>query len=823
MISKNKLCAVLLLASMLVSSLCSCGMFSELTKDKQSVKDPLGGLQIDELDLVSTKTAPAPVIPEYSGKNTLTAAIQGNIGGSASPFFYNTEAGALAADLTHIRLLTLNREGDPVLNGNVGQTFSYLGEDHTYSSIADVEVIKNSDGTADYVFSLREDVFFSDGTNLTADDAIFCMYVLLDPSYSGSSTLPLLPIVGLDAYREDMLCLGDIIYDATLGKTAPEGISDNDVQRFNDRLGTAEQIYISQLLKGMSDRFEESVIQQNAGKWTDRTKEEKYLASIAMVMYGYAVWEKSVSGDYTGTLITAEGKKYDCTSSFPSYSEMFLCIASENDSLLEIDQKHPEASFESALREAFGSSYEHFFEVKKECGRSAASVSGITKNGMYSFTVRLGRYDVSDIYGFDLHIAPLHAYGSRDEYKYTENRFGFVKGDLRRIKNKSTNVCSGPYTYLGENGGAYRFERNKLYYLGCPNITYVELVSVLPHEDVAAGVAEGKYDMASSALTAELLESLDKANKQKNTVSVSKYSNGDYLYIGLNCDSLRIGEDASSSRSMSLRRAFGALFSYFAQTSYHGSVGDITFKVSGPARIPDASLDGADGIYAKDLFGEDICTSEMTEREKLDSLRTAVLGYFASAGYILDKSEAKIESAPSGGVTEFTFWMASDSMYSGYIEDIVKNSGSLLSDIGITLKVGYSENEQALLSRIGAENVRMWACVRRLSADTSPMSCYYSKNSPKHRDGTGENLSRIADAELDELIGGLAVADDKAARAGIFRKAYEKVCENGAEIPLCIGYDVLVFSPLRIEGSSELSSATGYYTWTDIIHKIKLY
>ena len=40
-----------------------------------------------------------------------------------------------------------------------------------------------------YTVKIRDDVKFSDGEPMTADDIIFSLYVYLDPSYTGGVTL----------------------------------------------------------------------------------------------------------------------------------------------------------------------------------------------------------------------------------------------------------------------------------------------------------------------------------------------------------------------------------------------------------------------------------------------------------------------------------------------------------------------------------------------------------------------------------------------------------------------------------------------------------
>ena len=52
-----------------------------------------------------------------------------------------------------------------------------------------------------YNLKLRDDVVFSDGTPLTADDVIFSMYVYADMDYDGYATFSGTPIKGLQNYR----------------------------------------------------------------------------------------------------------------------------------------------------------------------------------------------------------------------------------------------------------------------------------------------------------------------------------------------------------------------------------------------------------------------------------------------------------------------------------------------------------------------------------------------------------------------------------------------------------------------------------------------
>ena len=116
--------------------------------------------------------------------------------------------------LTQGALLAADREGNVVRNGIEGETIEYNGTEYTYYGMGDVEVVENEDGTVDYNLTMRDDVVFSDGTPADIDDVIFGLYVMLDPTYDGASTLYAMPIVGLEEYRGGMTPLYQLLLAA---------------------------------------------------------------------------------------------------------------------------------------------------------------------------------------------------------------------------------------------------------------------------------------------------------------------------------------------------------------------------------------------------------------------------------------------------------------------------------------------------------------------------------------------------------------------------------------------------------------------------------
>ncbi|MGL4362254.1 MAG: ABC transporter substrate-binding protein [Cellulosilyticaceae bacterium] len=107
--------------------------------------------------------------------------------GVFSPFFSQTGYDEDIVEMVHAPLIRPDRYAQP----------------EEALATYNVEEIKNEDGTVKetiYTFTIKDKMEFSDGTAITADDAIFTYYVTCDPNYDGRSTLRTIPIVGMDEY-----------------------------------------------------------------------------------------------------------------------------------------------------------------------------------------------------------------------------------------------------------------------------------------------------------------------------------------------------------------------------------------------------------------------------------------------------------------------------------------------------------------------------------------------------------------------------------------------------------------------------------------------
>lgn len=130
-----------------------------------------------------------------------------------NPLFYTAENDGEIANMTQISLVTSEVVGDnAVLAYGEDQPSFALDYQETYydangkaigSGTGDGAVAGRSDaeGSTVYEFVIKNGVQDSTGTDLTVMDALFNLYVYLDPAYSGSSTIYSTKIKGLQAYR----------------------------------------------------------------------------------------------------------------------------------------------------------------------------------------------------------------------------------------------------------------------------------------------------------------------------------------------------------------------------------------------------------------------------------------------------------------------------------------------------------------------------------------------------------------------------------------------------------------------------------------------
>lgn len=160
--SKKKLMA-LLLTGVMAASTVSVPVFAE---DADAAED----------------TADAAEETEGGSSDTPLVVGQTNFSEKFCGMFAEAVPDQQISDIVGAYLFDNDRAGAVIYNGIEGETTEYNGTEYTYTGLSDITVTQGEDETV-YDIKLRDDVKFSDGEPLTADDLIFTLYVYSDTDY----------------------------------------------------------------------------------------------------------------------------------------------------------------------------------------------------------------------------------------------------------------------------------------------------------------------------------------------------------------------------------------------------------------------------------------------------------------------------------------------------------------------------------------------------------------------------------------------------------------------------------------------------------------
>ncbi len=706
-----------------------------------------------------------------------------------SPFFGQSAYDMDVSAMTQVGLMTIDRAGEIVYNAIAGETKSYNGKDYTYTGIADIKSEQKSDTTV-YTMKIRDDVKFSDGHVMDADDIIFSYYVLCDPSYSGSSTLYSTAIVGLKNYRSN----------------------NSAMETFTDEMVEAE----------IADPSEESVaaikgvmknLLASEYKWcgeADTLEKYKDYGSNADELFAafYGIDEDASYDGLTGdALVDAVTEQYGV-----DYKQLATNYG---------DAGYLDEDVMLAVNEAMAKKVEGATEVP--------NITGIKKIDQQTVEVTTYGFDAKAIYNIcGIDVAPMHYYGNEADYDYENNKFGFTRGDLSPVESKTTTpMGAGPYKFVKYENRIVYFEANENYYKGAPKTKYVQFKEA-EDADYVPGINTGTIDAANPSGSKERLDAIASYNSNKETtgdkITTMMVEYLGYGYIGINANTVKVGSDPSSKESKSLRKAIATILSVYREVAVDTYYGDsaqvIQYPISNTSwAAPRQSDEGYAIAYSKDVDGQDIYTSDMTAEAKYEAALKAAVGYLKAAGYTYDETAGKFTAAPDGASMTYSVMIGGDGKGDHPSFSILTNAREALGKIGLTLDIKDLTNTQELWDALDAGTNELWCAAWGAGIDPDMYQIYHSSNIGS---GTKQNYYAVNDKTLDTLIMDARASDDLTYRKSVYKQALDILLDWSVEVPIYQRQDCLVFSTERVDISTITPDITPYWGWMAEIEKLEM-
>lgn len=720
-----------------------------------------------------------------------------------SPFFATTGYDREIADLTQVQMLTTDRTGGLILNSIKGETVPYNGTDYLYTGISDITVSRDEAAdTTTYNIKIRDDIKFSDGKVMDADDIIFSYYVLSDTSYDGSSTLYSTPIVGMLNYRKN---------NSNAESTV---VTEDEIAKELASLGDASKEAINKEIIAPTLTSELEWVKGLYGNDSYKEYTEKYPVTKDLFAHFYSVDEK-----YDASKVEDEAKVLEEITAAYGANYQALGEAYAGDETYFADQVKEVVS--NVLLE----------EKLSKGGDEVPNIAGIKKISQTEVEVTTNGFDASAIYNIcGITISPMHYYGDEAQYDYDNNNFGFTRGDLSIVKAKTTKpLGAGPYKFVKYENKVVYLEANEFYYKGEPKTKYLQYKETT-EADKISGVGTGTIDIADPSGSVSAFDEIANYNSNKelsgDKIITSTVDNLGYGYIGFNADAIKVGNDPASEESKNLRKAIATILAVYrdvAIDSYYGEVASvINYPISNTSwAAPQKSDEDYKVAYSQGVDGNDIYTADMTADQKYEAATKAAIEFFKAAGYTFDDATGKFTKAPEGAKLEYEILIGGDGKGDHPSFAILAKAKETLATIGITLTINDPSDSNVMWDKIEAGTQEMFVAAWSATIDPDMYQTKYSTNIVG-KGGSDSNHYHIADPQLDQLIMDARKSADQAYRKATYKTCLDIMLDWGVEVPVYQRQNCIIFAKDRVNTDTVTPDITTFWKWTNDIEKIEM-
>ena len=256
--------------------------------------------------------------------------------------------------------------------------------------------------------------------------------------------------------------------------------------------------------------------------------------------------------------------------------------------------------------------------------------------------------------------------------------------------------------------------------------------------------------------------------------------------------------------------------------SYYGETASvINYPISNTSWAAPQKTDADYAVaFSKDVNGEDIYTSDMTDEEKEEAALQAVLGFFEAAGYTVE--DGKVTAAPEGARMDYEVWIPADGSGDHPSFMMLNLASDALAKIGITLNVKDLANSADLWTGIEAESVPMWCAAWQATPDPDMYQVYYSGTESGQEPGGSNYMYDIDDPELDQLIMDARTSMDQVYRKAVYKSCLDIIVDWAVEVPVYQRQNAITFSTERVNIDTVTPDITTFYPWLNEIQNVEL-
>ncbi len=755
-----------------------------------------------------------------------------------SPFFYDTVYDRHVVELTQVKLLTTDRTGAIVFNAIEGETRPYNGVDYFYNGVADTAVdYDEASDTTKYTVKLRDDLYFSDGVQATADDIIFTYYVFLDPAYVGSTTLRTYPIIGLQDYLTQTTSDVYAKYE-TLANGIIEAGRDHEWTDADAWTQEQQDAYWA-LIDGRWTFEVQGIVDYVNAKYADKAAEALGVSADEIaaepglkIAAGMTLWG---FGDVADGVLTAKsGKTFKLADGeFPTIedyvAETVEAYAGDANEFFSTESTNSDN--QSILSYAKDTFISDLGSQDPEMGEGIPNISGIRKVDDYTVEITTDGYEAPTIYQlFEGYLAPMHYYGDPEQYDYDNNMFGHPYNDLSIVEAKTNHpMGAGPYKFIRYENKVVYFEASEHYFDGEPVTKEVQYRETNTNEFVAA-LSAGTIDVGDMSGSKSNYEEIASYNSNGDingdVVNTIKVDNLGYGYIGMNADTMNVGGEPGSEASKNLRRGIATVFSVYRDTAYDSYYGEaasvINYPISNTSWAAPQKTDPDYKVaFSVDVDGNDIYTDDMDAEAKYAAALDAAVGFFKAAGYTFDEAIGKFTAAPEGAKMSYEVIIGGDGTGDHPSFAVLTDAQAALAKIGIDIRINDPADGSVMWDALDAGKQEMWCAAWQSTIDPDMYQVYHSSGIVG-RGGSDSNHYHIADPDLDEAIVLARQSDDQAYRKQVYKTALDIIVDWAVEIPAYQRQNATIYSSQRIVPESMLPDSTTFLMWDEAIDRIEM-